>query len=54
MSLNVNYKESFQNRHIGPNENEKNDMICAYYQETMITLFFIYFKSFFQVKIGLD
>ena len=27
MSLNVNYKESFQNRHIGPNANEKAEML---------------------------
>jgi len=27
MSLNVNYKESFQNRHIGPDENEKAEML---------------------------
>ena len=27
MSLNVNYKESFQNRHIGPNEDEKKEML---------------------------
>ena len=27
MSLNLNYRESFQNRHIGPNEMEKNEML---------------------------
>lgn len=27
MSLNVNYKESFQNRHIGPDENEQKEML---------------------------
>ena len=27
MSLNVNYRESFQNRHIGPDANETNEML---------------------------